>query len=170
MSFPWMLLIWLGRPWLYDLSVSYHGKENTYTFRYLNKSIPLNPCRSKELLSSPSPKPVPTLSSPIHTSTPPKGTISFLHPRPFERLSNSTKFYLTIIARELVSDSSSFPSVSPSTEIPSEIDRLLKEFADIVPDELPGELPPLRDIQHTIDLVPGSQLPNLPHYRLNATE
>jgi len=36
--------IFLGRHWLYDLSVSHHGRENTYTFRHLNKSITLNPC------------------------------------------------------------------------------------------------------------------------------
>ena len=41
------------------------------------------------------------------------------------------------------------------------------EFADIIPNELPSELPPLRDMQH---LVPGSQLLNLPHYRLNPPE
>jgi len=69
-----------------------------------------------------------------------------------------------------ISFPSSSPSVFPSTEIPSEFDELLKEFANIIPDELPGELPPLRNIQHAIDLVPGSQLPNLPHYRLNPSE
>ena len=48
-------------PWLYDLNVSHNGKENTYTFRYLNKNITLKPCRLKELLPSPSPKPSPTV-------------------------------------------------------------------------------------------------------------
>ena len=106
-------------------------------------------------------------------STPSGGIISLLHHRPFERLGNSNKFFLTILVSELASDSIAFPNIPssdpPLWDLPVEIDDLLEGFDDVVPEELPSELPPLRDIR-VIDLVPVSQLPNLPHYRLNPTE
>ena len=70
---------------------------------------------------------------------------------------------LALVAKEVSSDSS-------SVDVPLEVKNLLYDFVDMVPDELPSELPPLRDIQHAIDLVLGSQLPNLPHYRMNPKE
>ncbi|CAA6656579.1 unnamed protein product [Spirodela intermedia] len=41
---------------------------------------------------------------------------------------------------------------------------ILSEYADVLLEELPRELPPLRHIQHAIDLVPRASLLNLPHY------
>jgi hypothetical protein len=43
---------------------------------------------------------------------------------------------------------------------------MLENFADIVVDELPNSLPPIRSIIHHIDLIPGASLPNKEAYRL----
>ncbi|GJS02583.1 putative reverse transcriptase domain-containing protein [Tanacetum coccineum] len=46
--------------------------------------------------------------------------------------------------------------VAKDSEIPKAMIPLLEEIFDVFPDELPDGLPPLRDIQHHIDLEPGS--------------
>jgi hypothetical protein len=47
---------------------------------------------------------------------------------------------------------------------------LLDNFADIVMDELPNSLPPIRSIIHHIDLIPRASLPNKAVYRLTLRE
>jgi hypothetical protein len=47
-----------------------------------------------------------------------------------------------------------------------DIQNLLIQFQDVFPKELPG-LPPLREIQHKIELIPGSSPPCRPPYRLS---
>jgi hypothetical protein len=55
-------------------------------------------------------------------------------------------------------------------DLPEEIQQLLGEFADIVMDELPRSLPPMRSVIHHIDLIPGASLPNKAAYRLTTQE
>ncbi|XP_078432960.1 uncharacterized protein LOC144704417 [Wolffia australiana] len=58
------------------------------------------------------------------------------------------------------------PTIPPVTPRSPEVEALISEFRDVFPDELPGGLPPMRNIHHAIDLVPGASLPSLPHYRM----
>ena len=48
-------------------------------------------------------------------------------------------------------------------KISIEVKELLTEFLDVLVNDTPNEFPPLRDIQHHIDLSPGASLPILPH-------
>ncbi|XP_059291413.1 uncharacterized protein LOC132044895 [Lycium ferocissimum] len=57
-----------------------------------------------------------------------------------------------------------------TSTLPSSVSSLLQEYDELFPEEMPNELPPLRGIEHQIDFVPGSQIPNKPAYRSNPKE
>lgn len=57
-----------------------------------------------------------------------------------------------------------------TSSLPSSISSLLQDFEDVFPENIPNGLPPLRGIEHQIDFVPGSQIPNRPAYRSNPEE
>ncbi|KAK1630306.1 hypothetical protein QYE76_004621 [Lolium multiflorum] len=46
----------------------------------------------------------------------------------------------------------------------------MTEFRDVFLEEVPAGLPPLRGIEHQIDLIPGASLPNRAPYRTNPEE
>lgn len=61
-------------------------------------------------------------------------------------------------------------STNEITPLPISVCHVLQEFSDVFPDEVPAGLPPLRGIEHQIDLIPGASLPNRPPYRTNPDE
>ena len=44
--------------------------------------------------------------------------------------------------------------------LPLTVTNILQEYEDVFPLEIPPGLPPLRGIEHQIDLIPGAALPN----------
>ena len=71
---------------------------------------------------------------------------------------DSTIYHLILVCKDLIL------STNDSPPLPSALSSLLQEFEDIFPEEIPAGLPPLRGIEHQIDLIPGAPLPNRPSY------
>ena len=80
--------------------------------------------------------------------------------RQFTRVMHEENLVLMLVTRE---------THQGDNNTPIELSDLLEEFQDIMPDEMPNQLPPMREIQHAIDLIPGSTLPNVSHYRMSPT-
>ncbi|GKB07140.1 mediator of RNA polymerase II transcription subunit 12 [Tanacetum coccineum] len=59
---------------------------------------------------------------------------------------------------------------SSKVEVPKVIERVLDEFKDVIPKELPKKLPPMREVDHTIKLEPGSKPPAKAPYRMPPPE
>ncbi|GKA65587.1 putative nucleotidyltransferase, ribonuclease H [Tanacetum coccineum] len=55
---------------------------------------------------------------------------------------------------------------SSKVEVPKVIERVHDEFKDVMPKELPKKLPPRREVDHTIELEPGSKPPAKAPYRM----
>ena len=132
----------LGRPWIFDRRIQHDGYLNTYSFRFQNRNFTLQP------------------SLPEKQSLPSSHAL-ILQRKPFEATLREEGFVFILLATEP-------PTTLPS--VPSAFTALLDEFQDVFPDDLPSGLPPLRDIQHRIDLVPDAVLPNRAHYRMSPNE
>ena len=55
-------------------------------------------------------------------------------------------------------------------EVPKEFKSMLEGFQDIMSKDHPSELPPTREVEHEIDFIPGSSIPNRPAYRYSPLE
>jgi hypothetical protein len=78
---------------------------------------------------------------------------------------NTTSPFFVLLHKDTLFLTNSLPSALPTAVL-----DLLQDFEDVFPDEVPAGLPPIRGIEHQIDLVPGASLPNHPAYRANPDE
>lgn len=61
-------------------------------------------------------------------------------------------------------------STNDLTSFLSVVSHVLQVYEDVFPAEVPAGLPPIKGIEHQIDLVPGTPLPNRSSYRTNPEE
>lgn len=136
----------LGRPWQHDLKTIHDGFSNVYTIKHEGKL--------KDLLPLPPHKSI--------APTPPLKTVQLITKRECSREIHTKGRLILLFGKEST-------TVASDLEHP-QLKSLLHNFRDVFPDDLPRGLPPLRGIEHQIDLVPGAQIPNKPVYRTNPQE
>ncbi|KAK1596210.1 hypothetical protein QYE76_018549 [Lolium multiflorum] len=171
----------LGRPWQYDKKANHDGYTNAYSFKVNDKTYILRPMTPSQVIADNAKALARAKEATITSEL--RGE-RVIHQKESER----HKPYVSEMKSVLLATKSEMREVhhNPSTtlhyvlickgpseetndltNIPSSLLSLLKEFHDVFPDELPHGLPPLRGIEHRIDLIPGAPLPNRAAYRTN---
>ncbi|XP_039134199.1 uncharacterized protein LOC120271585 [Dioscorea cayenensis subsp. rotundata] len=137
----WHLL--LSKPWQYDWKMTHDGCGKSYSFVYSSVKIVLV---HNKLVEAP-------------TAT------------------NTNLLSYASFGRELQDSSTAFVFLGKTItegletlEMPEIILPLLDEFQEVFSGNLPRWLPPLRDIQHQIELQPGSILTHRLHYWMSPRE
>lgn len=170
----------LGKPWL-----TKHNPEINWKTNKVFISTPENP---RYDLSAPEnsldPKNLKTVAAPpLDTLKPSDQPQEAAAPRIIEMsalqvkklaASNPDSLFLIVIEPDC-SDATADPPATIATVVISQYSnewtqKLLKEYQDVFPDDLPPGLPPQRAVDHRIELLPGSQPVCHPLIRMSPRE
>ncbi|XP_027362462.1 uncharacterized protein LOC113870064 [Abrus precatorius] len=135
----------LGRLWQYDRKIVYDGFKNTYSFVKDGVRIRLTPLGPEEV-------------NPTSRKAKPLVSLIFKPQLKMTREESQSISLLLMVEQNI------------GAPIPQEIEKLLAEYPDVVLEEILPGLPPIRDIQHAIDFIPGVVIPNKPTYRMSPHE
>ncbi|GJW06310.1 hypothetical protein Tco_1568733 [Tanacetum coccineum] len=125
----------------FDRKTKHEGFQNTYSFKKDGVNITLVPFDSRQTLA--------------------EGFNLFMKKTDFKGLMKTTPDVFTLV----IVEENQIISATPL-----QVQPLLKEFADVIADDIPPGLPAMRDIQHCIDFIPGSSILNRLAYRMNPKE
>jgi hypothetical protein len=134
----------LGRPWKYDRNVVHDGRKNMYTLEKSGRMHMLLSIKDKQV------------------ETEMRNTILLMSGKELLKEVKKKEDMQFIVVRKpiIVLDNTRID------DLPEEIQELLEEVANIVVDELPCSLPPIRSISHHINLIPRASFSRKATYRL----
>ncbi|XP_038680918.1 uncharacterized protein LOC119981846 [Tripterygium wilfordii] len=148
--------ILLGRPWQFDVDVTYKGRANVYLFNWNGKKIAIAPVQKNK---------GPENSTQVVEKA--LFSITYYEHEMESDFKSQRELHALVIKSILLSHAE---DEGVSNEWLAEVQPVLKKISDLFSEDLPNGLPPLQDIQHQTDFMPGATLPNLPHYRLSPKE
>eukprot|EP00253_Pinus_taeda_P012663 PITA_12663 len=140
--------ILLGRPWQYDRGAMHDGKRTTYKFGKYGINHTLLPMGEEDA---------------SRKKTDPKTLL--LGGKEYLQQIEENEVNFVVICKPKVIVTSTKVSY-----LPIEIQEMLDKCCDIIVDNFPIELPPIRRISHHIDLIHGANLPKKAAYRMTPTE
>ena len=130
----------LGRPWLYDHDAILYGRFNSCSFNHHGKKLVINPTPPKDHIKRE--------SSNLKEK---KLGLNMISAKELEReITEGSPVW--ILTTKKTHDQTQKEHPQKVVEFLKELE-FLKDFQDVFPKELPDQLSPLRDIQHTIDIV-----------------
>jgi hypothetical protein len=160
----------VGRPWEYDNDACHHGRRNKYTFMHKGKKITLLPLTPAQIVQAKKDRAANANNEPpvksenqqaIHLKAPvmlaTKSDLAEIHV-------DDTCCYVLVCTDAL------FSNDDIARTLPAPVTNLLQEFSDVFSAEIPPGLPPIREIEHQIDFIPGASLPNRAAYQANPEE
>ena len=178
----------LGRPWQFDRDVRHNGRANTYQLNWQGKEIMLRPMTPQAVVNQSRQK------VEVHREdererldrreTPPSVSESHKPNSSGKKKSEGEKKLVMLATKSDLQEFREDPTLVPlvlmckgeilvsndMTPISLGVANVLQDFEDVFPDAVPAGLPPLRGIEHQIDLIPGASLPNRAPYRTNPEE
>jgi len=160
----------LGRPWEYDTDAKHHGRSNKYTFIHKGKKITLLPLTPAEIVQAEKDRAESANKEPTvpHEN---QQAIKLKAPVMLAMKSDLAEIHVDDACCYALGCKDALFSIDDiASTLPAPVTNLLQEFRDVFPSEIPPGLPPIRGIEHQIDLIPGASLPNRAAYRANPEE
>ena len=147
----------LGKSWLDGWNPDIDWKANTVKIKIGRRIVVLNGAQKSQQKGE--------LSSVFKSGI----GIHEISAQSMRRLAQKEPVYLAVV-RSVETDDDQTVEINndkTKTPYPKEVQNILREYADVFPKDLPAGLPPQRDVDHKIELIPGAEPPHKVPYRMS---